>query len=74
MNNAAYKLQVFYHLLDIAFKKIKINFSKTRNEKKIFELLKISNITIDEHELSNKFKEFDIDKEPVWEFSLKNWS
>ena len=74
MGNAIYKLHVFHNFLDIIFKKIQTNFSKSRSEKRIFELLKTSKTNIDLEIPSTKFKEFDLDKEPIWEFSLKNWS
>ncbi len=74
MGNTIYKLQVFHNFLDIIFKKIQTNFSKSRSEKRIFELLKASETNIDLKIPLAKNKEFDLDKEPVWQFSLKNWS
>ena len=74
MNNTAYKTKVYLDKIEYFIKKIKIFTLKHQNNDEFLNDPDIANIKIDEKELQKRYDFFSFEKEPEWEFSLKNWS
>ena len=74
MNNTAYKTKVYLDKLEYFIKNLKIFSIKHQDSDEFLNDSEIANININETELQKKYDLIRFEKEPEWEFTLKNWS